>query len=154
MPEKPPSQAPHPTERLRADLVRVGCAEFTAPTYKPGTIRHIVLLRFAAQISDAQKTDAMARFRALQTSATRDGRPYIRSIEAGWQQSGEHADLLFEQVFIVTFDSEGDRNFYVGEPIVNDRQYYDPVHHAFKAWIGPLLWAPPHGVLVVDFSGA
>lgn len=152
MPDKPLSHATHPVERLRADLVRVGCAEFTAPSYKPGTIRHIVLLRFAAQTSDEQKTDAMARFRALRTSATRDGRPYIRSIEAGWQQSGEQADLSFEQIFIVTFDSEGDRNFYVGEPIVDDPRYYDPVHHAFKAWVGPMLWASPQGVLVVDFT--
>jgi len=147
-----PSLPQSHAERLDADIARIGAAAFTASSYRPGTIRHIVMLRYASHVSAAQKSEAMARFCALKTSATRNGQPYIRAIEAGWQHSGEQVDHGFEQVFIVTFDSEGDRNFYVGEPIVEDAGFYDPVHHAFKAWIGPLLDAPPQGVLVVDFT--
>jgi hypothetical protein len=35
------------------------------------------------------------------------GQPYITSIETGLQNSGEGADQGFEQIFLVTFKSEG-----------------------------------------------
>jgi hypothetical protein len=35
------------------------------------------------------------------------GFPYITSIETGLQSSGEGADQGFEQIFLVTFKSEG-----------------------------------------------
>ena len=141
-----------PAEQLRADLMRIGASAFTATDYKPSTIKHVVLLRFAPQVSEAQKIETQAGFLALQSTATRNGKPYIISIEAGQQHSGEGVDQQFEQVYIVTFKSEGDRNFYVGQPIVDDAQYYDPVHQTFKDWVGPLLHQQPLGVLVVDFT--
>jgi len=143
---------PTPAEQLSADLARIGPSAFTAADYKPGTIKHVVLLRFAAHVSETQKAEAQARFLALQSTATHHGETYIESIEAGQQHSGEGVDQQFEQIYIVTFKSEGDRNFYVGQPIVSDAQYYDPIHQTFKEWVGPLLHQQPLGVLVVDFT--
>lgn len=140
-----------PAEQLRADLARIGPAAFTASDYKPGTIRHVVALRFAPHIGAAQKAESRTRFLALQNTP-RNGEPYIVSIETGRQHSGEGVDQQFEQIYIVTFKSEGDRNFYVGQPILNDAQYYDGAHQAFKEWLGPLLHEQPPGVLVVDFT--
>lgn len=146
--------ASSPSEQLRADLTRLGPSAFTAADYQPGIIKHVVLLRFAPHASPAQKAEAQARFLALKRSATRNGEPYITAIEAGLQHSGEGVDQQFEQVYIVTFKSAGDRNFYVGQPIVSDPDYYDPVHQAFKEWLGPLLHQQPLGLLVVDFTVA
>jgi hypothetical protein len=44
--------------------------------------------------------------------------------------------------------SQGDRNFYVGEPIVADPAHFDHEHAAFKAFVGPLL----AGAQVFDFA--
>ena len=59
------------------------------------------------------------------------------------------ADLP-EQGFVVTFASAGDRNYYVGEPVISDSRFIDPVHADFKAFVGPLL--APGGVLVFDVA--
>ena len=53
--------------------------------------------------------------------------------------------------FVVRFASEGDRNFYVGAPIVTDPAYCDRQHHAFKGIVGPRLDRQGAGVLVFDF---
>jgi hypothetical protein len=142
-----------PAEQLRADLELIGPAAFTAADYKPGVIRHVVALRFAPDVGEAQKAEASTRFLALQ-STPRSGNPYILSIETGRQDSGEGVDQQFEQIYIVSFKSEGDRNFYVGQPIVGTPHFYDSAHHAFKVWVGPLLHPQQPGVLVVDFKVA
>lgn len=132
---------------LRQELEEVGPQSFTAATYKPGDVRHIVLFRFKPGTSAVAQRDVMNRFLALAEEATRDGQPYIVSIDAGVQNSGEAAGQDMKQGFIVTFASQGDRNYYVGQPIVTDSGYYDQAHHAFKDFVGPLL----DGVVVFDF---
>ena len=122
----------------------------TAPNYRKGTIRHIVLFKFKPTIAASLKQLVAERFLALQGDAMRDGSSYIVSIEHGNQISLEGFGQGFEQGYIVTFQSEGDRNFYVGEPVVTDPAYYDPIHHAFKAYVGPLL-DEQQGSLVFDF---
>lgn len=81
-------------------------------------------------------------------------RPYILSIETGSQNSGEGVDQNFEQAFIVTFKSEGDRNYYVGRGIVNKPGNFDIAHDEFKSFVGQFLRNPidPSGVLVFDFK--
>ena len=81
--------------------------------------------------------------------STRADKPYTIDIIAGQQISGEAADGGFQQAFIVTFQSLGDRNFYVGEPIVTDPHYYDAQHAEFKTFVQPYL--ANDGVLVFDF---
>jgi hypothetical protein len=133
-------------EQVRA----VGVEAFTARGYRPRTVRHIVLFRYRAEVTPGQRTEVARRFEALAASA-RDGAPYIESIVSGEQGSGEGAGHGFEHAFVVTFASEGDRNYYVGEPVHDDQDHLDPVHAEFKAFVGPLLAPGADGVLVFDF---
>jgi hypothetical protein len=139
-----------PIDTLKEELRRVGVTTFTAPSYRRGTIGHIVLIRFADAVPASARTDAIQEFLDLCSACVREDKPYIRSIEAGAQSSGEGADRGFRYAFVLHFDSEGDRNYYVGEPVVDDPDFYDTRHHAFKQMIGPLL--APQGVLVFDYT--
>ncbi len=105
-----------PADQLKQDLARVGVAKFTAPDYKPGLIKHIVLFRYAPTVTPQQKLEVVQRFLSLQRRCKRNGKPYLVSIQTGSQNSGEGVDQMMEQAFIVTFRSEGDRNYYVGSP--------------------------------------
>jgi hypothetical protein len=137
-------------QQLQQDLQTVGVQEFTSPDYKPGLIRHIVLFRYAPGVTDDQKEEVKTRFLALQQLCIRDGKQYIVSIDTGSDDSGEGADQGLEQGFIVTFTSQGDRNYYVGQPVVMDPNYYESAHQAFKDFVGPLL--DKNGALVFDFA--
>lgn len=133
---------------LRAELLKVGPERFTAPDYKPGKIRHVVFFRFIAGTSAAKQAEIMSRFRALTTDATRNDKTYIMSLEAGTQISGEGAGKDMKQAFILTFASEGDRNYYVGAPVIDDSRFYDKAHQSFKEFVGPLL----EDFFVFDFN--
>ena len=137
-------------ERLKQELATVGVERFTAPDYKPGMIRHIVLFRYNEAVSPEQKEEVIRRFLALRTLAKRNGNTYILSIESGSEISGEGLDQCLEQGFIVTFKSQGDRNYYVGQPVVTDPDFYDAAHQAFKDFVGPML--DQNGAFVFDFS--
>jgi len=139
-------------DQLKSELAQVGIAQFTDHDYKPGTIKHIVLFRYLDTVTQEQKDEVKRRFLALQKLATREGKPYIVSIATGLQNSGEGVDQDLEQGFIVTLRSEGDRNFYVGQPLINDSHFYDAAHQDFKNFVGPLLHQDPLGVLVFDFK--
>lgn len=125
---------------------------FTAHNYHPGIVKHIVLFRYKGSVTLEQKKEVIQRFLKLRDSK-RPGEklPYVVSIVTGSQNSGEKVSMGFEQGFIVTFSSEGDRNYYVGTPVVKDPAYYDANHAKFKKFVGPLL-AKNHGVLVFDFD--
>ncbi|HHV70737.1 Dabb family protein [Brucella intermedia] len=135
---------------LDVEQERIGTKGFTAGRYKPGTIQHIVLFRFKDGVTAAQIGEVKQRFLALKDQARRNGKPYIVRIDAGAQSSGEGVSRGFQQGFIVTFRSEGDRNYYVGSPVVTNARFYDPAHQRFKDFVGPLL-AEKDGVLVFDF---
>jgi hypothetical protein len=137
---------------LMKELDEVGIATFTARDYKPGELVHVVLFRFAADAPQGTRRDVADRFLSLASSPRHDGKPYILSIEAGAQHSGEPAaEHGFEVAFVVRFASEGDRNYYVGAPIVTDPGHLDAAHDRFKQFVGPLL-DPQAGVLVFDFT--
>lgn len=121
----------------------------TDPDYKSGIIRHIVLIRYKESVTDAQKQVATERFMNLANTARRNNEPYVISIETGHQNSLEHLDQNLQQAFIVTFKSEGDRNYYVGSPIITDPEYIDASHEDFKKFITPLL--VEDGVIVFDY---
>ena len=125
-------------ERLMAS--QIGLRNFTAADFHRGTVRHIVMLRFLPTITDAQRAEVVRRFMALgQVSRREDGSPVIATIETGAQISGEGADEGLQQAFLVTFRSEGDRNYYVGRPVVTDPAYFDPAHEAFKKFAAPYI---------------
>lgn len=140
-------------ERLQATCERIGPAAFTAPGYRPGVIRHIVLFALRGDVTPEQRAGVTRRFLALQTECRRHGEPYILSIETGAQSSGEGVDDGFELGFVVTFASEGDRNYYVGTPVITEAAHYDPAHDAYKASLKGLLRSE-RGALVFDFAVA
>src|SRR5437660_12716 len=137
-------------ERLKQELAMVGVERFTSADYKPGLVRHIVLFKYNPTLTPEQKQEVINRFLALKTLGKRNGSTYILSIETGSDISGEGLDQCLEQGFIVTFKSQGDRNYYVGQPIVTDSRFYDLAHQAFKDFVGLLL--DQNGALVFDFS--
>lgn len=140
-----------PSDRLAAERDAIGEATFTAPSYRPGEVVHIVLFRFRTTALPADRDEVKRRFLALGDACRRDGRPYILDIVAGEPNGGEGAERGFEQGFVLRFASEGDRNYYVGTPVVSDPKCCDPAHDAFKRIVGPLL-AEDGGVLVFDFA--
>jgi hypothetical protein len=139
-------------DELSEQMSAVGVHEFTARHYRPGTVRHIVLFRLRAEVTPADRQRVVSEFTGLKGSLRRDGEPYIVDIVAGSQTSGEGVGHGFELGFVVTFASEGDRNFYVGEPVVSDPDCFDHEHAAFKRFVGPLLAEGADGVLVFDFA--
>lgn len=140
---------PTPADRLRTELSTIGVERFTARDYRPGPVVHIVLFRYLADTSSALRQEAIERFLAL-AETHRHGAPYIASIAGGPPAGGESAESGFEHGFVVTFSSAGDRNYYVGEPVVSDARFYDPVHAEFKRFVAPLL--APNGVVVFDIG--
>jgi len=130
-------------------------ATLIARDFRAGEVNHIVLFRFADGVTADQRQEVQDRFRALAHTPHPDGSgPYILSIVAGVQNSHENAGRGFELAFVVRFASEGDRNFYVGAPLVSDPNLFDRQHAAFKDSVGPLLAGGDAGVLVFDFSEA
>ncbi|MFT8417660.1 MAG: Dabb family protein [Acetobacter sp.] len=133
---------------VRAEAHSLGDARFTAPDYKPGVVRHMVMFRFKPQATQAERLAVTQHFVALAKLSRRpDKSPVIASIETGPQISGENADLGLEQGYLVTFRSQGDRNFYVGRPIVTNPDCFDAAHEAFKSFAAPYL----ERVAVFDF---
>ncbi|WP_432542932.1 Dabb family protein [Kineococcus sp. SYSU DK002] len=122
-------------------------ATITARGFRPGLVRHVVLFRYRDEVGAEQRQEVLTRFRALAASP-RDGEPYVVSLEAGEQTSPEGAGGGFEHGIVVTFASEGDRNYYVGDPVAPDPAHHDPEHARFKEFVGPLL----ADVLVFDVS--
>ena len=124
----------------------------THPAYRPGIIRHFVSFKFKAGTSDEQIQNVKERFLALKQQCLRNGAHYIKSIETGYANSFEGADEGKQIAFLVTFQSEGDRNYYVGQPLISDLQpeFYDAKHLEFKKMVGPLL-ETSGGAFVFDY---
>ncbi len=136
---------------LDQELAEVGPEAFTARDYKPGRVVHIVLFKFDPSTPGAVLTEVTERFLALKDSRREDGEPYILSIDAGPQTSGEGAvGADYDLGFVVVFASGGDRNYYVGTPVQSDPRFFDPVHAAFKDFVGPHLQGGD--VLVFDIA--
>ncbi|BBG67778.1 Dabb family protein [Serratia marcescens] len=138
--------------KLNQQRETMGNTAFTATDYKPGLLKHIVLFKYKGNVTHTQRDAVTNRFLSLKRSMRLGAEaPYILSIVEGMQNSGEGVDGGFEQGFIVTFKSEGDRNYYVGKPLVDTEGDYDEAHDAFKQFVAPLL-SDDNGVLVFDFS--
>ncbi|NRD09768.1 Dabb family protein [Rathayibacter agropyri] len=136
-------------ERAAAVLAEVGPERFVARDHRPGTLRHIVLIRFRPTALVAEADEVVRRFLALAHECVRDGHPYIVSIETGPQLSTEGAGEGFDRAFLLTFTSEGDLNYYLGRPAVEAPELYDPAHDAFKEFVGPFV--DTAGIVAFDF---
>ncbi|CAB3774700.1 Dabb family protein [Paraburkholderia humisilvae] len=134
-------------EYLAREQQKVGVEMFTSENYKVGLVRHIVLFKYKKSVTLAERNEIKLRFLALKTESLMNGHRYIKSIEAGDQVSGEGLSRGVVHVFVVTFLSEGSRNYYVGDPLVKDPLYYDAAHADFKKFVGRFL----SEVTVVDY---
>jgi len=135
--DEPPSPALHALQTLKD---QVGVATFTAPDWHPGVVKHIVLMRFRRDVSLLQREEVLQRYAHLVQDARRaDGRKLIVSMEGGWQNSGEPTVRGYDLGFVLTFASEGDRNFFIGRPVVTEPGFFDTAHMAFRAFALPLL---------------
>lgn len=143
-------------DKIESPVSRARAKEMTASNYKPGALQHVVVFKFKNDVTEGQIEQTKIRFLELQKKCVRKGHPYIKSLQAGRANSYEGADQGKQIGFIVTFASEGDRNFYVGQPLIDaqDAAYYDKAHVEFKNFVGPLLATPvvPEGVFVFDFA--
>lgn len=131
-------------------------SRLTEAQFNPGIVRHFVAFKFKKNIDQVQINKVVSNFLALKTLCVRNAKPYILSIEVGKANSFEGADQGKQIGFLVTFKSEGDRNYYVGQPLIPESEvdFYDPAHLRFKKFVGPLLETPvvPNGVYVFDFA--
>ena len=101
------------------------------PAKKPA-LRHVVLFKFKAAATAEQIRQVEAAFKALPKAI-----PQIVSLEWGTNVSPEKLDKGFTHAFILTFQSDQDRDDYL----------VHPDHQAFGKTVGPVL----EDVLVVDF---
>jgi hypothetical protein len=145
------AQATTASEQMKRLVQQHGEEVVVAPNFRPATVRHLVLFRYKDSVTYPQRAEIKERFLALARDCRRNGDPYVVSIETGGQNSGEGADLELQQAFVVTFKSEGDRNYYVGKVIVQKDGNYDPSHDAFKKFVGPFL-RENGGVVVFDYD--
>ncbi|NHN86684.1 Dabb family protein [Acetobacter musti] len=135
--EAGPDAAAQAARKLLND---VGAARFTAAGFRPGTVRHMVMFQLRPDVTPAERQSVISAFRDLVRLSKRpDGTPLIQSLDTGVQDSGEGADLGLELGFLVTFRSQGDRNYYVGRPVVTDPAFFDPAHERYKQKIAPFL---------------
>lgn len=134
-------------------------AQLTDPNYNPGLIEHIVLFRFKPDVTIDKKEAVIDSFMSLRLKCVRNGAPYILLIENGFINNkglGSHHE--FELGFVVKFQSEGDRNFYVGKPFITDPQFFDAAHERFKNFVGDFLLPGDcgpdtfNGAFVFDFK--
>lgn len=136
---------------LRQELADVGAEVFTSRGYLPQLVRHIVFFRYRPEVTAVERDEIARRFRALAATRRADGATYIVSIEAGLQASGEGAGQEFDLGVVVTFSSVGDRNYYVGSPVIEDARFFDGSHDEFKRYAAPSLDSA--GVQVFDIVG-
>ncbi|MFS4432234.1 Dabb family protein [Chryseobacterium sp. S90] len=113
-------------------------------------IEHLVFFKFRKDITSSEKQMIIDRFLALKNSV-KNGKPYIRFIEYGFENNKNAQDSDFEVVFRVGFLSLEDRDYYVGKPFLNDTGTFDPMHDDFKNFVGSYL-DPAGGVLVFDYE--
>ncbi|KAF2692273.1 stress responsive A/B barrel domain protein [Lentithecium fluviatile CBS 122367] len=109
-------------------------------TDNPATT-HIVLFKFKDSATPFQIKDITSRMISLGRQCMRPGTrtPYIKSITGGRDSSIENLQEGISHAFIVQFQSNEDRDYYVNE---------DPVHQAFKDAAGAYL----EKAVVVDFQ--
>lgn len=111
---------------------------------------HWVLFKFRKDITAAEKQEVTDRFLALRSSQ-KNGQLYIPFIEYGYENNNMAKDLHFEIAFRVSFLSSEDRDYYVGKPFQSDPGSFDPMHDAFKNFVGAYL-DPAGGALVFDYE--
>lgn len=100
---------------------------------KATTVEHIVLFKFKPETTPEKLAEIIAAFEALPQKIKE-----IKGFKWGTNNSPEKLNKELTHAFILTFDSEKDRDAYLPHP----------AHKAFGAIAGPWL----ADVTVVDFT--
>jgi len=114
-------------------------------------VRHIVAFRFLPNVTLEIQQQVYDKYTSLFYLCVNDSTalPYILSFDGGLPNSMEGFQQNMQQIYILTFASIADRDFFVG---LNHSQPYDKFHDAFKQYVGPLLYQPvAQGLIVIDF---
>lgn len=99
---------------------------------KKPMLRHVVAFKFKEKTSDAQIKELVKAFRGLKKKI-----PQISSFETGTNNSPENLNKGHTHAFILTFNSEEDRDAYL----------IHPDHKEFGKLVGPIV----EDVFVIDF---
>ncbi|KAL1736936.1 hypothetical protein EV714DRAFT_279438 [Schizophyllum commune] len=103
-------------------------------------LQHVLAFNLIPSLSEADvKTVFDGILNLKPTCVKPDGKTYIRSIKGGKQNSKEGADKGIKWVFIVEFENEEDRDYYV---------HTDPVHAA----LAKTLISQVADIAVLDFT--
>lgn len=116
-------------------LISSTSANATTPPRKPmkTTLQHVVLFKFKPEATPEKVAEIVAAFEALPSKIKE-----IKDFKWGTNNSPEKLDKGLTHAFILTFDSEKDRDTYLPHP----------AHKAFGSVVGPWL----ADVTVVDFT--
>ena len=115
-----------------------------------GVVRHMVAFRFTNETTVDEAFAVQQMYLNLGVICRKDGAPYILSFDGGYPNSKEGFQQSMDQVYISTFSSVDDRDYFVGRPITYP---YDPDHDRFKAFVAPYLYLPiAEGLIVLDFE--
>ena len=117
---------------LLVGLLSIGISASAADVGSKGKLRHVVAFKFKESASKADIDKVVAAFGALKTRI-----PTIVQYEWGTNNSPEKLNRGCTHGFILTFNSEKDRDDYL----------VHPAHKEFGALVGPLLGE----VFVIDF---
>ncbi len=104
-----------------------------AKTMKSSSVQHIVLFKFKSETTAEKVKEIVAAFEALPSQIKQ-----IKGFKWGTNNSPENLNKGLTHAFILTFDSEKDRDAYLPHP----------AHKAFGGIVGPWL----ADVTVVDFT--
>ncbi|GAB3573226.1 Dabb family protein [Spirosoma luteolum] len=119
---------------LLVALLSVGAmAKPPKKTMKQAAVQHIVLFKFKPETTPEKLTEILTAFEALPSKIKE-----IKGFQWGTNNSPEKHDKGLTHAFILTFDSEKDRDAYLPHP----------AHKAFGSIVGPWL----ADVTVVDFT--
>ncbi|WP_461050943.1 Dabb family protein [Spirosoma arcticum] len=116
-------------------LALTTAANATTPPRKPmkTMLQHVVLFKFKPEATPEKVAEIVAAFEALPSKIKE-----IKDFKWGTNNSPEKLDKGLTHAFILTFDSEKDRDTYLPHP----------AHKAFGTIVGPWL----ADVTVVDFT--
>lgn len=121
-------QNPQPKQTAEASVIQE-----TAPMQAPEKLRHVVLFKFKDEAPEEEIAKIHQAFQDLPTAI-----PQIRDFEWGMNDSPENFHQDFTHCYLITFDTEYDR----------DSIYTPhPAHQAFVASLQPHL----EKVFVVDY---
>jgi len=131
-------EAQQQKEKTKANVAQVKKSKEDNPDesepkkIKKPMLRHVVAFKFKEKTSDAQIKELVKAFRGLKKKI-----PQIASFETGTNNSPENLNKGHTHAFILTFNSEEDRDIYL----------VHPDHKEFGKLVGPIV----DDVFVIDF---